>query len=89
MPTITPFLCALAGVIVANLPVTFVGGVVPAPLFALMPVYFWCLVRPDLMTPAAALVIGIAEDVRHRAIPYADAKSARRRVTAQQPDIVA
>ena len=25
----------------------------------LVPVYFWCLVRPDLMTPAAAFVIGM------------------------------
>jgi rod shape-determining protein MreD len=60
--TITPFLCALLGVIVANLPVTFIGGVVPAPLFALMPVYFWCLMRPDLMPPWAVFVIGVLED---------------------------
>ena len=36
---------------------------VPAPLLALVPIYFWCLVRPDLMTPAAALMIGMAEDI--------------------------
>lgn len=57
-----PFLCALAGVIIANLPVTFLGGVVPAPLFALMPVYFWCLMRPDMMPPFAAFTIGVLED---------------------------
>ena len=34
-----------------------------APLLALMPVYFWCLVRPDLMSPAAAFVIGMLEDI--------------------------
>ena len=28
-----------------------------------MPIYFWCLVRPDLMTPAVALTIGFCEDV--------------------------
>ena len=59
---ITPFLCALVGVIIANLPVTFLGGVVPAPLFALMPVYFWCLMRPDLMPPWVVFVIGVLED---------------------------
>jgi rod shape-determining protein MreD len=59
---IVPFLCALLGVIVANLPVSFLGGQVPAPLFALMPVYFWCLMRPDLMPPFAAFTIGVMED---------------------------
>jgi hypothetical protein len=43
--------------------VSILGGLVPAPLFALVPVYFWCLVRPDLMTPAVAFSIGFAEDV--------------------------
>jgi rod shape-determining protein MreD len=62
LASITPFLCAFAGVIIANLPVTFLGGVVPAPLFALMPVYFWCLIRPDLMPPFAAFAIGVLED---------------------------
>lgn len=60
--SIVPFLCALIGVIVANLPVTFLGGVVPAPLLALMPVYFWCLMRPDMMPPFAAFTIGVLED---------------------------
>ncbi|HWU56679.1 MAG TPA: hypothetical protein VN175_14310, partial [Rhizomicrobium sp.] len=31
--------------------------------FGLVPVYFWCLVRPDLMTPAVAFSIGFAEDI--------------------------
>ena len=35
----------------------------PPPLLALMPVYFWCLVRPDLMTPAAAFAIGLLQDM--------------------------
>jgi rod shape-determining protein MreD len=62
LASITPFLCALIGVIVANLPVTFLGGLVPAPLFGLMAVYFWCLMRPDLMPPFAAFSIGVLED---------------------------
>ena len=37
---------------------SLLGGLVPPPLLALMPVYFWCLVRPDLMTPGRG--------VRHR-----------------------
>ena len=60
------FLPLLSGVFCAflsNLPVSITGGALPPPLLALVPIYFWCLVRPDLMTPAAALTIGIAEDI--------------------------
>jgi rod shape-determining protein MreD len=64
-----PFLCGLLGVFVANIPVSFVGGAVPPPLLGLVPVYFWCLVRPDLMTPAAAFAIGMLEDVMSGAPP--------------------
>jgi len=58
-----PALCGLLGAFIANIPISLLGGLVPAPLLALVPVYFWCLVRPDLMTPAVALMIGMAEDV--------------------------
>jgi rod shape-determining protein MreD len=54
---------ALLGVAVANLPISFTGDHVPAPLLGLMPVYYWCLYRPDLMTPAWAFFIGLAEDI--------------------------
>jgi rod shape-determining protein MreD len=60
---LVPLFCGLIGVVIANIPVSLLGGLVPPPLLALVPVYFWCLVRPDLMTPAAALAIGFAEDV--------------------------
>lgn len=60
---LVPLLCGLVCVFIANIPVSLLGGLVPSPLLALVPVYFWCLVRPDLMTPAVALTIGFAEDV--------------------------
>ena len=60
---LVPLFCGLAGVVIANIPVSLLGGLVPPPLLALVPVYFWCLVRPDLMTPAVALAIGFSEDV--------------------------
>ena len=60
---LVPLLFGLACVFIANIPVSILGGLVPSPLLALVPVYFWCLVRPDLMTPAAALAIGFSEDV--------------------------
>ena len=53
-------LAGLLGVLIANIPVSLLGGLVPAPLLALMPIYFWCLVRPDLMTPVWAFAIGLA-----------------------------
>jgi rod shape-determining protein MreD len=58
-----PLLCGFAAVIISNLPLSVTNGLVPAPLLGLVPVYFWCLVRPDLMTPAAVFLIGLLEDI--------------------------
>lgn len=58
-----PLCLALFGSLVANFPVSFTGGALPAPLFGIMPVIFWGLLRPDLMPPWAALVAGLAEDL--------------------------
>ena len=58
-----PFLCGVIGAVLANVPISFLGGLVPSPLLALMPVYFWCLVRPDLMPAPAALALGVLDDL--------------------------
>jgi rod shape-determining protein MreD len=58
-----PVFCAVAVAVIANMPISFSGGLLPAPLLSLMPVYFWCLVRPDLMPPWAVLLIGLLEDL--------------------------
>ena len=60
---LVPGLCGLLCVFIANIPVSLLGGLVPAPLLALVPVYLWCLVRPDLMTPIVAFAVGVAEDL--------------------------
>src|ERR1700742_1641824 len=60
---LVPMLCALVGVIMSNLPITLFGGLVPAPLLGFIPIYFWCLVRPDLKTPAATFAVGLLQDV--------------------------
>jgi rod shape-determining protein MreD len=60
---LTPLFCGLACTFVTNIPVSVLGGLVPPPLLALVPIYFWCLLRPDLMTPVAVLAIGFAEDL--------------------------
>lgn len=61
--TLTPMLVALLLVIIANLPISFTGGLLPAPALALAAIYFWALTRPRLMPPFAVLVIGFAEDL--------------------------
>ena len=63
LAAVIPFVCGVFAVALANLPVSFLGGLVPPPLLALMPVYFWCLVRPDLMPPVLAFTIGMLEDL--------------------------
>src|ERR1700760_3836061 len=63
LTALVPLICGLVCVFIANIPVSLLDGLVPSPLLALVPVYFWCLVRPDLMTPAAVLAIGFAEDI--------------------------
>ncbi len=60
---ILPFVLGVLGAVVANFPVALGVGWLPSPLFVLMPIYFWCLVRPDLMPPAAAFFLGLLEDL--------------------------
>jgi len=60
---LVPLGFGLVGAALANFPVSLTGGFLPTPLFALMPVYFWGLVRPDLMPSWAAFVIGMTEDL--------------------------
>lgn len=60
---LTPFLIAVVFVVIANLPISFTNGVVPAPALALIAVFFWGLMRPGLMPPVAVLIIGLAEDL--------------------------
>ena len=60
--SIIPVALGFLGVLIANFPISFVGGWVPPPLLAFMPLYFWGMVRPDLMTPFWAFVLGVLED---------------------------
>jgi rod shape-determining protein MreD len=60
---LVPVTCGLLFAFIANIPISLTGGQVPSPLLALVAVYFWCLVRPDLMTPSASFAIGLLEDI--------------------------
>ena len=61
--SLLPGLSAVLLVMLVNLPVSLTGGLFPAPLLALTAVYFWALVRPDLMSPFTVLAIGLLEDL--------------------------
>src|SRR5262249_21351130 len=61
--TSLPVMLAVFAVIFVNVPVSVTGGLIPAPLLALCAVYFWSLMRPDLMSPVAILIIGLLEDL--------------------------
>jgi rod shape-determining protein MreD len=63
LAAIFPVSFGFFGAFAANLPISFLGPWLPTPLFSLMAVYFWCLVRPDLMSPAWAFLIGLMEDI--------------------------
>lgn len=60
---LTPVLLGAVLVMMVNLPVSVTGGLIPAPQLVLAPIYFWALVRPDLMPPIAALGLGLLEDL--------------------------
>jgi rod shape-determining protein MreD len=60
--SLLPVLSAVLLVMLVTLPVSLTGGLFPAPVLALTAVYFWALVRPDLMPPPAVLVVGLLED---------------------------
>jgi rod shape-determining protein MreD len=66
---IVPVLCGLLGVVLSSLPVSLAGGAIPPPLLGFMAVYFWALVRPDLMPPAGVFIVGLAQDLFSGAPP--------------------
>jgi rod shape-determining protein MreD len=62
LASLTPAFLAVLAVAIANLPVSFTGGRLAPPLLGLAVVYFWTLLRPDLMPPFLVLTIGLWED---------------------------
>ncbi len=58
-----PFTLGVLGILIANFPVSLMNGRVPPPLFVLMPIYFWALVRPDLMRPLGVFALGVLQDL--------------------------
>jgi rod shape-determining protein MreD len=61
--SLIPAVLAVLFVMLVNMPVSFTGGLLPAPALALGCVYFWTLVRPDLMPASVVLAIGLLEDL--------------------------
>jgi rod shape-determining protein MreD len=63
LSAITPVGLGLLGVMLANFPVSILGGLVPPPLLVLMPIYYWAIVRPDLMSPFWIFLLGVLQDL--------------------------
>jgi len=63
LASLTPAIIAILFVLISNLPLSVMGGLVPAPLLALAPIYFWAVLRPDLLRPFMVLMIGLFEDL--------------------------
>ncbi len=63
LSSIVPVVLGILGVLIANFPVSILGGLVPPPLLVFMPLYFWAMVRPDLMTPFWVFMLGILQDL--------------------------
>ena len=61
--SLLPVASALSLTVLVNLPLSLTGGLLPAPVLALSAMYFWTLVRPDLVPPFAVLFIGLFEDL--------------------------
>ena len=59
---LAPLLTGLLGVLVDLLPLPNPAPETLAPLTTVCVIYFWTLYRPDLMTPLAVFVIGLALD---------------------------
>ena len=58
-----PVALGVLAAIIANFPVSILGDLVPPPLLVFVPLYFWAMVRPDLMTPFWAFGLGIFQDL--------------------------
>ena len=58
-----PILLAALLTMFANLPLPLTGGLLPSPVLALAALYFWLLVRPDLVPPSMMFVLGLLEDL--------------------------
>lgn len=62
LAAITPALLGVLAALTANFPVSFFGNLGVTPLLSLMPLYFWGIVRPDLISPFWAFLLGLLED---------------------------
>ena len=61
--SLLPFVSAALLVVLVNLPISVTGGLFPSPMLALAAIYFWSLVRPDLISPFPVLILGLLEDL--------------------------
>ncbi|MDH5748805.1 MAG: rod shape-determining protein MreD [Rhodospirillales bacterium] len=60
---VTPFGLTVLLLFVGLLPIHVPGFARVAPLFPLMAIYHWTIIRPDVMPPIAVFAIGLLQDL--------------------------
>jgi len=60
---LVPFVSCVAATILSVVPLRVPGLAGAAPACALMAIYHWTIYRPDLLSPSAVFVIGLALDL--------------------------
>lgn len=60
---IAPALSVIFGTLLSLLPYGFGGGWLVTPAFALVPLYFWALHRPNLLPVAIVFLLGLVQDL--------------------------
>jgi rod shape-determining protein MreD len=57
-----PLVAAVAGMLIGMAPANLGRGVVPAPDFVLICVFFWAIYGPSLLPPWAVFLVGLIQD---------------------------
>lgn len=63
LAALLPLCVAVILEMISDLPVSFTGGLLPAPVLVLTAIYFWGVHRRDLMTPLLVVALGLLEDL--------------------------
>jgi rod shape-determining protein MreD len=61
--TVAPFVMGLACVLLSFVPIGRIVGSSLTPAFALMAIYYWAVVRPEMFPPLAVFAVGLVFDL--------------------------
>lgn len=58
-----PFLACVVGTVILAVPLRVAGLQLPEPVFALVPVFSWAMLRPAILAPFGVLMLGLFLDI--------------------------